>query len=115
MWRGTSQSRQSSIALLERPGRMRTIIATLILIALMIIATNAQAAPTLVNVRIEGKGETLFEGPVLTEGHDVKASSDSQERPCDGINPLDPRNKTPAPTPTAASADAMSLIGETFD
>lgn len=94
---------------------MRTIIATLILIALMIIATNAQAAPTLVNVRIEGKGETLFEGPVLTEGHDVKASSDSQERPCDGNNPLDPRNKTPAPTPTAASADAMSLIGETFD
>ncbi len=94
---------------------MRTTITTLTVAALMIITTNAQAAPTLVNVRIEGKSETLFEGPILTEGHDVKASSDTQERPCDGVNSLDPQNKTPGPTPTAASADAMSLIGGTFD
>lgn len=94
---------------------MRTIIATLAVATLTIFATSAQAAPTLVNVRIEGKSETLFEGPVLIEGHDVKASSDTQERPCDGIDPLDPQNKTPGATPTAASADAMSLIGESFD
>ena len=66
-------------------------------------------------MRIEGQSETLFEGPILTEGHDVKASSDTKERPCDGINSLDPQNKTPGPTPTSASVDAMSLIGETFD
>lgn len=94
---------------------MRTTVATLAVATLMIFATSAQAAPTLVNVRIEGKSETLFEGPILTEGHDVKASSDTQERPCDGINSLDPQNKTPGPTPTAVSADAMSVIGETFD
>ncbi len=94
---------------------MRTITAALTIATLIIIATSAQAAPTLVNVRIEGKSETLFEGPVLTEGHDVKASSDTQERPCDGIDPLDPQNKTPGPTPTAASADAMSIVDETFD
>ncbi|HTA97383.1 MAG TPA: DUF4430 domain-containing protein [Solirubrobacteraceae bacterium] len=94
---------------------MRTTVATLAVATLMIFATSAQAAPTLVNVRIEGKNETLFEGPILTEGHEVKASSDTQERPCDGINSLDPQNKTPGATPTAASADAMSLIGETFD
>jgi hypothetical protein len=94
---------------------MRTTIATLIVATLIIAATSAQAAPTLVNVRIEGKSETLFEGPIWTEGHYVQASSDSEARPCDGINPLDPQNKAPGATPTAASVDAMSLIGETFD
>ena len=94
---------------------MRTIIATLIVATLIILAASAQAAPTLVNVRIEGKNETLFEGPIWIEGHDVEAFSDTQERACDGIDPLDPQNKTPGATPTAASADAMSLIGETFD
>jgi Domain of unknown function (DUF4430) len=94
---------------------MRTIIVALTVATLTVIAISAQAAPTLVNVRIEGKSDTLFEGPVLSEGHDVKASSDTQERRCDGIDPLDPQNKTPGPTPTAASADAMSILGETFD
>ena len=96
---------------------MRTSIATLTITTLItaLVASNAQAAPTQVNVRIEGRSETLFEGPILTEGHDVQASSDTQERSCDGINPNDPENTTPGPTPTAASVDAMSLIGETFD
>jgi hypothetical protein len=97
--------------------RMRATIAALTVASLITIgaACEAQAAPTEVNVRIEGQSETLFEGPILTEGHDVEASSDTQERPCDGINPLDPQNKTAGPTPTAASVDAMSLVGETFD
>lgn len=92
-------------------------IATLAVAFLIVLLTTsgAQAAPTLVNVRIEGKSETLFEGPIRTEGHYVQASSDSEARPCDGIDPLDPQNKTPGATPTAASVDAMSLIGETFD
>ncbi len=95
----------------------RTAIATLAVASLIAVLTAswAQAAPTLVNVRIEGKSETLFEGPIWTEGHYVQASSDSEARPCDGINPLDPQNETPGPTPTAASVDAMSLVGETFD
>jgi hypothetical protein len=95
----------------------RTGIATLAIASLVAVlgGSLAQATPTLVNVRIEGKSETLFEGPIRTEGHDVEASSDSEARPCDGIDPLDPQNKTPGPTPTAASVDAMSLIGETFD
>lgn len=97
--------------------RIRATIATLTVVSLITIgaACEAQAAPTEVTVRIEGQSETLFEGPILTEGHDVEASSDSQERPCDGINRLDPQNKTPGPTPTTASVDAMSLIDETFD
>ncbi len=96
---------------------MRTAIATLTITTLImaLAASAAQATPTQVNVRIEGKSETLFEGPILTEGHEIEASSDTQERPCDGVNPNDPENTTPGPTPTAASVDAMSLIGETFD
>jgi hypothetical protein len=95
---------------------MRINIVTLILVALMGITTStAQAALTQVNVRIEGKSETLFEGPIWTDGHEVQASSDTQARSCDGVNVNDPENLTPGPTPTAAAADAMSIIGETFD
>ncbi len=66
-------------------------------------------------VRVVGNSETLFEGPVLTEGHDIEASSDTEARPCDGVDPLDPENVTPGPTPTTAAVDAMAIIGETFD
>jgi hypothetical protein len=81
-------------------------------------APVAPAAPTKVNVRIEGKTETLFEGPVLTDGHNVRAAeSDSKApasgRPCDGTN--GGRHPTPGPTPTVASVDAMSILGEDFD
>jgi hypothetical protein len=93
---------------------MRIRVAPLIVASLtLVIASAAQATPTQVNVRIEGKGVTLFEGPIWTEGHDVKASSDTQERPCDGIN--NHRYATPGATPTASAVDAMHIIGETFD
>ncbi|MGA9874943.1 MAG: hypothetical protein WBQ21_03955 [Solirubrobacteraceae bacterium] len=75
---------------------------------------------TRVNVRIVGRTKTLFEGPILTEGHDVHSSEpdgnsaeDTKEHPCDGVNQLDPQNLEPGPTPTASSVDAMELIGET--
>src|SRR6187200_1737592 len=68
------------------------------------LAPVAQAAPTQVNVRIEGRSETLFEGPILTEGHNVRASSDSSAPPggrrCNGLN--NGQNPSPGPTPTAA-------------
>lgn len=91
--------------------------ATLIVASLIPLAcaAAAQATPTQVNVRIEGSERTLFEGPILTEGHEVEASSDTQARSCDGIDVNDPENTLPGPTPTAASADAMGLLGETFD
>jgi hypothetical protein len=101
---------------------MRTSIATLTFACVILMGGSvAGAAPTQVNVRIEGRTETLFEGPILTEGHDVRsfkadggdAAEDIAEHPCDGINPLDPENVNPGPTATAASVDAMNLIGET--
>jgi hypothetical protein len=101
---------------------MRTTIAALTVASLLItpivgfaLAPSAQSTPTEVNVRIEGKTRTLFEGPVMTEGHEVEASSDTQPRSCDGIDVNDPENVEPGPTPTAASADALAIVGETFD
>jgi hypothetical protein len=89
-------------------------VASLITVAL---APAAQAAPTQVEVRIEGRSETLFEGPIFSEGHNVRASSDSsapaQGRRCNGLN--NGKNPSPGPTPTAAAVDAMALIGEDFD
>jgi hypothetical protein len=78
-------------------------------------APPAGASPTTVELRIEGKSQTLFEGPISSEGHQVKASSDTQPRSCDGINPNDPENTAPGATPTATASDAMALLGETFD
>jgi hypothetical protein len=99
---------------LKRDLHMRISGAALAIASLaLIIASVAQASPTQVNVRIEGRSETLFEGPIWTEGHAVRASSDTQARPCDGTN--NHQHATPGPTPTASAADAMRIIGETFD
>jgi hypothetical protein len=96
---------------------MRTSIAALLVASLfsVIAASGAGAAPTQVNVRIEGKERTLFEGPISTAVHKVRASSDTQWRRCNGINVNDPLNTEPGVVPTSASADAMRIISETFD
>ncbi len=86
-------------------------------IVVVLSAPAAEAAPTEVDVRIEGKTETLFEGPVLTDGHNVKGIGDSKApgwgRRCNGLN--NSANPTPGPTPTAASVDAMAILDEGFD
>lgn len=94
---------------------MRTLIAafTVAFLFTAFAVPAAWAAPTVVNVRIEGRSETLFEGPVLSEGHNVKAFSDTEPHRCDGVN--NGKHPTPGPTPTAASVDAMSIVDEGFD
>ncbi len=98
---------------------MRTILATLA-VATTIVTVGVSpvaAAPTTVNVRVEGRTETLFEGPILTDGHNVRAASDTKApkagRRCNGLN--NNQNPLPGPTPTAASVDAMSILGQDFD
>jgi hypothetical protein len=95
------------------PIRITIVIFTAMALTGIFAAVAAQATPISVNVRIEGRGETLFEGPVWTEGHDLRASSDEEEHPCDGTN--EKRYSTSGPTPTAAAADGMRIAGETFD
>jgi hypothetical protein len=79
---------------------------------LIIVAAPIAHAATNVNVRIEGKEETLFEGVVPTTIHPVQALSDTEARECDALSETETE---PAPTPTLASAEAMESIGETFD
>ncbi len=76
---------------------------------------RCEPEPQDVNVRIEGRAETLYEGVLPVKVHKIQASSDLEERNCDGINELDPENVEPKVTPTLASAEAMASIGETFD
>ncbi|HEX4482339.1 MAG TPA: hypothetical protein VH081_01010 [Solirubrobacteraceae bacterium] len=102
-------------------GRAASVVSlALAALAIVLPCAAAQATPTQVNVRIEGKAKTLFEGPILSDGHDVSSfkadggnsAEDLEAHRCDGVNALDPSNVAPEPTPTAASVDAMSLIGE---
>ena len=86
-----------------------------VFILTVLVAPALSAAATNVDVRIEGAEETLFEGTIPVSIHPIKASSDTVERDCDGINELDPGNAAPAVTPTLASAEAMASIGESFD
>jgi hypothetical protein len=93
--------------------RKRAIAAALVVFgASLLLTAGAQAALTELTVRIEGREKTLFEGPILTEGHAVQASGDAEPRPCDGTN--NSAHPQPGPTPTASSADAMELAGQTF-
>lgn len=81
---------------------------------LLIVAIPAVAAPTQVSVRIEGKTETIFEGPVLAEPHRVRDVDDSQWRRCNGVTATSSL-KVPSVVPTSASSDAMRIAGESFD
>jgi hypothetical protein len=86
----------------------------LALVGLASAANTAEASLTRVSMRIEGGAQTLFEGPMASEGHAIQAGSDTQSRQCDGLS--NPENSGLAgATPTATAVDAMSLIGETFD
>lgn len=93
--------------------RKRAIAAALWLGAsLLLMAGIAEAAPTELTVRIEGREKTLFEGPILSEGHAVQATGDGEPRTCDGTN--NSAHPSPGPTPTASSVDAMEMVGQTF-
>lgn len=89
------------------------IVSTLVVAAAAVGAGPARAAPSDQRVRIEGKSTTLFEGTIRTDGHAIRASSDTEARKCDGTN--NGAHATPGPTPTAASEDAMRSIGQDFD
>lgn len=74
--------------------------------------TAAVAAPVTVNVRIEGRTQTLFDGPMSTKGEIVTPSS-GDDHLCDGTN--GGANTTPGGTPTTAMNDATNQIGSSWD
>jgi hypothetical protein len=93
--------------------RSRVAVLIVTTLACGLSAAASSAAPSEQRMRIEGKTTTLFEGPLKTDGHAVKASSDKTPRRCDGTN--NGAHATAGPTPTATADDAMRLTGRDFD
>ena len=80
--------------------RRLILLASLLTLAL---PASASAAPTAVDVRIEGKTSTIFDGPVTTDGKVVNPTTGGSHL-CDGSNASPPVG--PGPTPTSALDDA---------
>jgi hypothetical protein len=84
----------------------------LLLTSLLVLALPAAAvaAPTAVDVRIEGKTSTIFSGPVTTDGKAVTSPTGGTHT-CDGTN----MGAHPTPGPTAISALDDAAIKGGFD
>jgi hypothetical protein len=83
--------------------------------ALVVIATAAPAAaadPVSVNLRVEGQSQTIFDGAVTTDGHQITTPSGGTH-PCDGTN--NGAHPSPVPTATAALDDGARLNNLTWD
>jgi hypothetical protein len=87
-------------------------LAACLCLLLLLAAAPAVAAPVSVTLRVEGRTQTIFDGPVTTDGHDVTTPSAGTHK-CDGTNGGDPG--PPGPTATAALDDAARQAGFTFD
>jgi hypothetical protein len=85
--------------------------------ALILVSVAAPAAaaavPVTVNVRVEGATSTIFDGPVVTDGHNLSPPSGGGSRVCDGTN--NGAFPTPGPTATAALDDAARTGGFSWD
>ena len=84
-------------------------------VALLLIgacAPGALAAPAAPILRVEGASQTIFEGPVTTDGHVVTTESGGTHA-CDGTNDAD--DPVFGPTPTGALDDAARLGGFSWD
>jgi hypothetical protein len=75
-------------------------------------AATANAAPTKVKVRIEGKTKTIFEGAVTADVHEVDGGDGSGPHKCDGTN--GGVGTVAGPTATSAMDDAVKLAGLTW-
>jgi hypothetical protein len=82
------------------------------LAVLAIAAPAAAAAPVSVNLRVEGRSTTIFDGPVTTDGHTITTPSGGTH-PCDGTN--NAAHPAPVPTATAALDDGARLNNLSWD
>jgi hypothetical protein len=86
-----------------------TLVAMLALPLSSVLAVNN---PIMVNLRIEGSATTIFEGTVVTRGHNVTTASGGNHH-CDGTN--NNANPLPGATCTSALDDANKKSHFTFD
>ena len=64
--------------------RSRRVIRGALVLLFLACPAAASAAPVTVNLRVEGATSTIFEGPVVTDVHQVTTPADGQPRTCDG-------------------------------
>jgi hypothetical protein len=83
-----------------------------VLVVLAIAAPAAAADPVSVNLRVEGQTQTIFDGPVTTDGHQITTQSGGTH-PCDGTN--NGAHPSPGPTATAALDDGARLNNFSWD
>jgi hypothetical protein len=89
-----------------------TVAGTLFALILFFQSTIATNHPTLVNLRIEGADKTIFEGRIVTRGHNVTTAEGGNHH-CDGTN--NNQNPSPGPTCTSALDDAARRHGFSWD
>ena len=65
--------------------RIRRLVPATLLVACALSAPAAQAAPASVQLRIEGRNTTIYEGPVTTDGKVVRPEP-GEDHGCDGTN-----------------------------
>jgi hypothetical protein len=86
----------------------------LAVLALLLSASIAAAAPVTVNLRVEGPSSTVFEGPVTTDVRPFQftAGTDTTAHTCDGtaVN----TGTSPTPVPTRGAAIAAASLGAPF-
>src|SRR5919199_1548220 len=80
----------------------------LAVLALLVPASVAAAAPVTVNLRIEGPTSTVFEGPVTTDVRPFQFTTGADTAPheCDATAAANGTSPTPVPTRGAAVAAA---------
>jgi hypothetical protein len=90
------------------------------LLLVLAVAAPAAADAVTVNLRIEGKTRTLFEGPVTTDVRPFRFTNETTEHQCDGTDANG--GSSPAPVPTrgavitaASQTTPFSMTGQWFD
>jgi hypothetical protein len=81
-------------------------------LTLLLSCSPALAAPATVDLRVEGATQTLHDGALTTDGHDVTTAAGGTHK-CDGTN--GGANPSAGPTMTSALDDGARTAGFTFD
>ena len=91
----------------------RSALAVCALVTSLTVADTAFAAPASVDLRIEGRNSTIFEGPVTTDGKVVTPASGGDHQ-CDGTNADPDAAGSPGPTPVTTLDDGEQLGNYTW-
>ena len=91
--------------------RIRRLVPATLVLACALSAPAAQAAPASIQLRIEGRSTTIYEGPVTTDAKVVRPEP-GEDHSCDGTNNNAPNQ--PGPTPVTALDDATGPGGYTW-